>query len=263
MDPAHSKAWTSTPRRQSSAMATPTLSCFDLGRSLAAGIEEPAHNRMSSMRGARSGHGGSRGACMVAPPPPAGAAELLPPAGAAARPPGGTGKRPYRAPRSAAAGTTSAGASLGGQALGAGRGSVCRGTPENSAEDETQHQQEDEMDPLFNKADWTNYNNNAAFCELCVEEIKAGNRNNGFMTSRAYKNIGEKFFEITGLCHSRLQFKNRWEALKWMSSFWLWLNKQTGLGRANGTVVASEDFWMKHTKGHAEWRKLKFGPPSV
>ena len=37
------------------------------------------------------------------------------------------------------------------------------------------------------------------------------------------------------------------DALKGLYIVWLWLNKQTGLGRANGTVVASKSFWEEHT----------------
>ena len=83
---------------------------------------------------------------------------------------------------------------------------------------------------------------------FCVEQIMAGNWSNGFMTGRGYKNIAAKFELIRGLRHSKTQLKNRWESLKRLYSFWLWLNKQTGLGRANGTVVASEAFWKQHTK---------------
>ena len=86
------------------------------------------------------------------------------------------------------------------------------------------------------------------FCDICVEEIKAGNRNNGLMTPRAYKNMAEKYYLSIGLKHSKTQLKNRWDQLKGLFNFWLWLNKQTGLGRANGTVVATDKFWKDHTR---------------
>lgn len=84
----------------------------------------------------------------------------------------------------------------------------------------------------FDKAEWNNSENTTVFCALCVEEITAGNRSNGFMTGRGYKNIAKKFQQLRGLRHSRVQLKNRWEELKKLYSFWLWLNKQTGLGRS-------------------------------
>jgi hypothetical protein len=67
------------------------------------------------------------------------------------------------------------------------------------------------------------------------------------MTSRGYETISEKFYLNTGLRHSRTQLKNRWDQLKGLYSFWLWLNKQAGLGRSNGIVVIDDDFW-KYTK---------------
>nr|XP_034586545.1 L10-interacting MYB domain-containing protein-like [Setaria viridis] len=116
-------------------------------------------------------------------------------------------------------------------------------------------------DDLFDKADWANSANNAAFCELCVEEITAGNSNKGHLTNRAYNNIAAKFEERTGLRHSKQQFKNRWDALRRMYAFWLYANKQSGLGWGRGTVVADDAWWKKHTKNHGEWRKLRYGPP--
>jgi hypothetical protein len=138
------------------------------------------------------------------------------------------------------------------------------------------------------KANWTDAQNNTTFCELCVEQIREGNRVNGHMTGRGFKIIAEKFYLSTGLRHNRIQLKNRWGQLKGLYNFWLWCNKQKGLGRANGTVVADEEWWKKHTKvlsilnflqynssiffaaclnvfllfqGHSEWKKLKLGPP--
>ncbi|KAI4984952.1 hypothetical protein ZWY2020_017582 [Hordeum vulgare] len=90
-------------------------------------------------------------------------------------------------------------------------------------EAEQQYQQDSipgrrsEQNDDIDKAEWTNSENTAAFCSLCVEEITAGNRSNGFMTAR---------------------------------------------GRSpSGGTVAIDEFWKKHTKGHAAWRKLKYGPP--
>lgn len=76
----------------------------------------------------------------------------------------------------------------------------------------------------------------------------AGNRSNDYMTSRGYKNIAKKFEVTRGLRNSKTQLKNRWEGLKRLCTFWLWLNKQTGLGRANRIVVTSNKFWKDNTK---------------
>ena len=101
----------------------------------------------------------------------------------------------------------------------------------------------------FDKVDWNTFNT-TTFCKICVEEIRAGNRPIGVMTTRGYKNIAEKYLLITGLRHSRTQLKNRWDALKGLYSFWLRLNKDTGLGWDNtkGTVTASDTYWKENTK---------------
>ena len=78
--------------------------------------------------------------------------------------------------------------------------------------------------------------------------MRAGNSNNGTMTIRGYKSIAEKYFSCTNLRHSVKQLRNRWGQLKGLYQFWMWLNKHTGLGRANGTVVADDKFWKDHTK---------------
>lgn len=71
------------------------------------------------------------------------------------------------------------------------------------------------------------------------------------MTNRAYKNIAIKFKQLRRLRHSKTQLKNKWKCLKRYYSFWLWLNKHTGLGRTpNGGIVASGDLWKKNTKVH-------------
>ncbi|WVZ95418.1 hypothetical protein U9M48_041186 [Paspalum notatum var. saurae] len=87
--------------------------------------------------------------------------------------------------------------------------------------------------------------------------MRAGNKNNGFLTSRAYKNIAEHYYLRTGLRHSRQQLKNRWQQLKKIYSFWLSLNKKTG----NGSIFEDDNFWETHTKGNTELQNLRFGPP--
>ncbi|RLN17406.1 uncharacterized protein C2845_PM02G19650 [Panicum miliaceum] len=93
-------------------------------------------------------------------------------------------------------------------------------------------------DDLFDKADLSNSANNAAFCELCVEKIRAGDTNNGHMTNRGYTNIAAKFEERKG---------------------YVALNDSL---RTDGMPLDAYDaWWKKHIKGHGEWRKLCNGPP--
>lgn len=114
----------------------------------------------------------------------------------------------------------------------------------------------------FDKAEWST-TNTRIFCELCVEQIEAGNRPIGIMTTRGYQNIAVKYLQKTGLRHSKMQLKNRWDILKALYSFWLGLLKDTGLGwdSTQGTVSASDKYWKQVTKGHSEWKKLQHGPP--
>ena len=92
--------------------------------------------------------------------------------------------------------------------------------------------------------------NTRTFCEICVEEVEARNRPNGTLTTAAYKNICVKYRQRTGLLHSKTQLKNKWDLLKGLYSFWLGLNKDTGLGWDSklGTVIASDEYWKKNTK---------------
>ncbi|WVZ69576.1 hypothetical protein U9M48_018344, partial [Paspalum notatum var. saurae] len=107
----------------------------------------------------------------------------------------------------------------------------------------------------YDTAKWSS-KNTAIFCDLCVEEMRAGNKNNGFLTSRAYKNIVEQYWLRTGLRHSRQQLKNRWQQLKRLYGFWLSVNKKTG----NGSIFEDDNFWETHTKGNTELQNLKFAP---
>lgn len=101
----------------------------------------------------------------------------------------------------------------------------------------------------FDKADWNSINT-AQFCKICVEEIDAGNRPNGTMNNRGYASMAVKYFQKTGLRHSRIQLKNRWDGLKGLWNFWLRINKDTGLGydEARQTVVASDEWWRNNIK---------------
>ena len=59
----------------------------------------------------------------------------------------------------------------------------------------------------------------------------------------------EKNREKTGLYHEIRQFKNRWTQCKSMWTFHEMTLNNTGFGRnANGTVIADDDWWNKHTK---------------
>ncbi|KAL5197518.1 hypothetical protein ABZP36_001030 [Zizania latifolia] len=117
-----------------------------------------------------------------------------------------------------------------------------------------------QMGGPVDKANWSS-ENTYVFCDICLEEKRARNTNTYFITNRGFKNIAKKYYISVGLRHSTKQLRNRWSQLKGLYQFWLWLNKQTGFGRANGTVVADEQFWKDNTKGKSEWKKLRNAPP--
>jgi hypothetical protein len=82
-----------------------------------------------------------------------------------------------------------------------------------------------------------------------VEEINTGNRPLGTLNGRSYKCLGEKFFATTGKYYTQIQLKNRWDNLKILYNFWIWLWTNTGLGRNPnlGTIVASDEWWVENT----------------
>lgn len=89
---------------------------------------------------------------------------------------------------------------------------------------------------------------NRAFCQICAEEVGAGNRPLGCLNTRGYKNLQQKFFERTGKKHDKKQLKNKWETLKKEYNLWNDLKqKATGLGWDNnkGTISASDAWWKE------------------
>ncbi|KAL6838378.1 hypothetical protein ACP4OV_031784 [Aristida adscensionis] len=117
----------------------------------------------------------------------------------------------------------------------------------------------------YDKASWTNENNTYIFCELAVDQIRAGERPNGQMTPRGWKEVQKKFREKAGLYHEIRQFKNRWTQCRILWSFHDMTLKNTGLGRnPNGTLIADDDWWNKHTKKKPECKKFrKFIPAYI
>lgn len=104
------------------------------------------------------------------------------------------------------------------------------------------------MGNRFDKANWS-AENTSIFCEICLEEKRAGNHSNGFITNRGYVNISEKYYNSTHLKHSRKQLRNRWDQLKRLYQFCPYLNGHSGLGRnANVSVMVDDEFWDTHTK---------------
>ncbi|KAF2928938.1 hypothetical protein DAI22_05g019800 [Oryza sativa Japonica Group] len=63
------------------------------------------------------------------------------------------------------------------------------------------------------KAHWDAYASKV-FCEICRDEVLAGNRPTAALSPLGYKNLEEKFFAQTGRQYDRTKLKNRWDTLK-------------------------------------------------
>lgn len=60
------------------------------------------------------------------------------------------------------------------------------------------------------KASWDSFAHKV-FCEICKEEVSAGNRPVASLSATGYKNLHQKFLARTGRNYERKQFKNRWD----------------------------------------------------
>ena len=87
-----------------------------------------------------------------------------------------------------------------------------------------------------------------AFCDICMDEVNANNRDGGCLSKKGYKNLGDKFALKTDKTLTKKQFKNKWDALKKDYTGWIELLKATGLGwdPEAKTMDADNDWWKSH-----------------
>ena len=87
------------------------------------------------------------------------------------------------------------------------------------------------------------------FCNLCVEQIQAGNRSKGAaFSTEGWTNLVTKFCDEIGQNYDKDQFKSRWDVLKGDQGVWEQLrNLDTGLGwdAVKGTIHATDDWWKR------------------
>ena len=98
------------------------------------------------------------------------------------------------------------------------------------------------------KAVWDAFHLNA-FCDICKDEVQAGNRPLGFLNRAGWKNLKDKFLDKTKKKLTKTQFKNKWDNLKAEYTLFMELkHAATGLGwnYAAGTIDCSEEWWAEH-----------------
>ena len=95
------------------------------------------------------------------------------------------------------------------------------------------------------KAIWDAYATKV-FCEICKEEVLAGNRPGHTLSVVGYKNLEDKFKARTLRRYPHDKLKNKWDALKSQYNLWLDLKRAaTGLGFdvQKGVITASDEWW--------------------
>ncbi|XP_021748949.1 L10-interacting MYB domain-containing protein-like isoform X3 [Chenopodium quinoa] len=92
------------------------------------------------------------------------------------------------------------------------------------------------------KATWSD-ETTKIFCEVCAEEVHAGNRPHTHFSKIGWNNVVIKFQQRSGKKYDQKQLKNKWEKLKTEYATWKNLiEKETGLGwdHEKNTIVASD-----------------------
>ena len=97
------------------------------------------------------------------------------------------------------------------------------------------------------RAVWVDPSWTTTFCNLCVEEIEAGNKGIfAALSAKGWSNLVIKFRDETGLNYDKEQLKCRWDVLK--ADWRVWeklkgLDTNLGWDAMKGTIDASDDWW--------------------
>ncbi|KAH9686252.1 DDE Tnp4 domain-containing protein [Citrus sinensis] len=109
------------------------------------------------------------------------------------------------------------------------------------------------------KAMWDN-ETVSIFCNLCIVEVEEGRRPGTHFTKIGWENLVKNFCKATGRVYSKLQLKNKWDALK--NDWKLWkdlIGKETGLGWniQKKTIDASPEWWQSKLKANPKVEKFR------
>ncbi|KAH1066486.1 hypothetical protein J1N35_031473 [Gossypium stocksii] len=98
------------------------------------------------------------------------------------------------------------------------------------------------------------------FCELCVNEVNAGNRPTTHLNSKGWENVIALFQAKTQKNYGKPQLKNKWDTLKKEWRLWRELLKEsTGIGwcPSKKTVDATEEWWAEKIQENPDFKGFK------
>lgn len=112
------------------------------------------------------------------------------------------------------------------------------------------------------KPDWDPFATKV-FCDICADEVKAGNRPTNYLNIIGYNNLCAKFNEKTKKGYNHDQFKSKWELLK--NDYQTWkalMESEDGLGwdPKKSTISASPEWWAEKMEAMPGCGKFRFAP---
>ncbi|PPS11092.1 hypothetical protein GOBAR_AA09556 [Gossypium barbadense] len=87
------------------------------------------------------------------------------------------------------------------------------------------------------------------FCELCMNEVNAGNRPTTHLNSKGWENVVALFQAKTQKNYGKPQLKNKWDTLK--------RNGGIGWCPSKKTVDATEEWWAKKIQDNPDFKGFK------
>ncbi|XP_021988488.1 L10-interacting MYB domain-containing protein-like isoform X2 [Helianthus annuus] len=116
---------------------------------------------------------------------------------------------------------------------------------------------------------WTD-DTHMIFLELCLNEVRVGNKPTGYFNKFGYENLEKYMKERTGKTFDHKQIKNHWETMKkeWKLYDRL-MRLESGIGwdPVRKTIDASDEWWDKKIKDLSKLRgqnlemyKMYYGP---